>query len=194
MSVHDEVDLAEVELRHALERELAHVLPPPDVAAAVIGRYRRDRRRKRASLAAAVAGLGVPLTIVPLVLTGSGGAGGSAGSTGPADAVLRIAAYTLRLPASYRPQTCGSPASAAGVSAAGVSAASSAGGCLVLALTPAVRPGRETTAGRFRVRVVPHGLVVAPPVPGRPALSVTSTSLPVAELESMVATGLRYAA
>lgn len=187
MSVHDELDLAETEVRDELERELADVIPRPDVAAMVIGRYRRERRRKRAGLAMALAGIGVPLTVVPLTMAGTGGPAGPPGSAVRPGAVLRLSAYTLQLPATFRPQPCG-PA------AAGVTAASAAGGCIVLALSATAGSGREIMAGQCRVRLVPHGLVVSPPAAGAPALSVTSTSLSEPALERLVATGLRYAA
>ena len=196
MSVHDEPDLAgiaEMEVRNELERELADVIPRPDVAAAVIGRYRRERRRKRASLAVALAGIGVPLTVVPLTMAGSGASAGPAGPGGAAaqpGAVLRLSAYTLHLPAAYRLQPCGP----AGAAVAGVTAVTAAGGCIVLALTSATGTGREIMAGQCRVRLVPHGLVVTPPRAGAPNLTVTSTSVPEPALERLVVTGLSYAA
>jgi len=171
VSVHDELSVL-----ISLERELGDIVPRQDVAATVIRRFRRERRRKRVGLAVAAAGLGVPLTIIPL----------TAGA--PAGPVLHLAAYTLRLPPTYH-QPCQPNASHLGVSAA-----SAAGGCIFLVLAPATRSGREVAAGRYRVRIIPHGLVVEPPAPGAQSLSVTAPSLSEPQLERLVATGLSYAA
>jgi hypothetical protein len=153
----------EFSLRFAIECELDDVLPRDGLAAVVIARHRKVRRRRIAGavgLVVAFAGIGVPLGLTSSGQTSSGlpsPGGGAAARTSPV--VLRLASYSLKLPGKYRPISpkavpCASAVASAGASLTAVSpagasltaassaaprqavAAATSSGCVVMLLTP----------------------------------------------------------
>lgn len=172
MSIHPDDDF---NLRAALASELSDVLPDDHLAGAVIARHRAGRRRRVAGavgLVTVFAGVGVSLglTSVP-------------GTSRPDHVPLRLASYTLELPAQYhplavssapcgpgngglhpRPAPTGNPAAEPGAMAAAVGS----GACLVMLLTsPFIsstrgdpnlpRDARPVALGHYRAWLIPHG-------------------------------------
>ena len=137
----------ENELRDMFARSAADIVITEQTRARLLQRHypRRVNRRLAAGLAAAAAAAGIA---VPLAASAPGGAAGPA---------IRLASYTFRMPAGYHLTAAGSaPCQAFGIyfpprgakaqaqdpanSQAMRGAASSAGGCIVLALAPPYTP------------------------------------------------------
>lgn len=170
MSIHPDDDF---NLRAALASELSDVLPDAHLAGAIIARHRASRRRRIAAVVGLVAvcvGVSLGLTRAP-------------GTPGPGRATLRLAPYTLELPAQYHPVAVGSapcgpgtggthpgPAAAGNPAAdKGAMAASVASGaCLVMVLTLPFtsdareglnlpRDARPVALGHYHAWLAPHG-------------------------------------
>ena len=175
MSIHADDEFS---LRIALESELDDVVPRDGLAAAVIARHRRGRRRRVAGAVGGVvafAGLGVPLGLAYA-------SGGAPAHSGPA--VLHLDSYTLRLPGGWHisdarsgpcatatgsaaPGPAAQPRSPGAGTDAAVAAASSSG-CVLLLLTapfstrgtgdPNIpRGARQVPVGRYDGWLVPAG-------------------------------------
>jgi hypothetical protein len=155
----------EFSLKFAVECELDDVVPRDGLAAVVITRYRRARRRRIAgavSLVLACAGIGVPLGVLS-----SGG--GAPAKTAASPAMLRLGSFTLTLPGRYRvSSTRTAPCAAAvpPVRAVATVAAASSGGCVVMLLLPSASAGaadgrvlgaREVAVGHYQAWLVPAG-------------------------------------
>jgi len=205
----------EFSLKIAVESELDDVVPRDGLAAVVIARYRKGRRRRLAGavgLVVACAGIGVPLGLT----SSSGSTSARSSST-----VLRLASYALKLPGLYRlsstkaaPCAAAIPARAAGPAGpAGVVAAASPSGCVVMVLTPPVSPAvpgpagdpeiprgaRQVSAGRYRAWLIPPGqapgpagagLVIESAAPGGQDLVVGASGLSEPALVALVGAGL----
>jgi hypothetical protein len=168
----------EFSLRIALESELDDVVPRDGLAAVVIARHRRGRRRRVAGavgLVVAFAGIGVPLGL-------AAASGGAPAHSGPV--VLHLDSYTLRLPGGWhlsdartgscaaaigdaRPGPAAQPRSPGSGTDTAVAAVSS-GGCVLMLLTapfstratgdPNIpRGAREVPLGRYKAWLVPPG-------------------------------------
>lgn len=155
----------------ALERELQDVVAREDLAACVIARYRRSRRRRVAGgvcFLLAIAGLALGLA-----------------TTTPGPVELRLTGYTLTLPAGYhlardarspcqvvavlpggllqgQPQPAPAPVLAWPATLPGIMAAArSSGGCISVLVTtpaPAIPPGaREVAVRGYRAWFLPAG-------------------------------------
>lgn len=170
MSIHAD---DEYSLKNALERELDHVMPREGLAALIIARHRRIRRRRVAGavgLVVVIAGIGIPLS-----LTSPGG--DRAAHPGPGGvpdhpATLRLAPYTLTLADDYRPTGPGQAACATAAPADGEKAAAVApsGDCVLMLLTASFvakapgwkgdpyipRTARKVTAGRYQGWLIPR--------------------------------------
>jgi hypothetical protein len=203
----------EFSLRIALESELDDVMPRDGLAAVVIARHRRGRRRRVAGavgLVVAFAGIGVPLGLACAP-------GGAPARSGPV--VLHLDSYTLRLPGGWhasdaRTGPCATaigdagpgPAAQPRSSEAGADtavAAASSGGCVLMLLTapfgtrttgdPHIpRGAREVPLGRYHAWPVPQGHSR----PGDGAGLVIEGSAPDGQVQDLVigSSGLSQAA
>ena len=185
---------AEDELRLALRAELRDVEPGDGLAATVIARYRRGRRRRAAggaTLVTAIAGIGVLL--------------GVTGAPGPRPVQLHVSSYTLTLPDRYHlalpPQPI-SPASQQKVAAA----AAADGHCVSMQLTAPFSPGTTgdpniprgapvVTVGPYHAWLIPGGCSVRIPL-NRQHQLVIEMSAPHGQIQDLVigASGLSPAA
>jgi hypothetical protein len=163
----------EYSLRNALEHDLDHVMPREGLAALVIARHRRIRRRRVAGavgLVVVIAGIGIPLG-----LTSSGGSRPAhLGPGGLPDhrVTLQLAPYTLTLAGDYRPAGPGQAACATAAPAGGTETAAVApsGDCVLMLLTASFaakapgpegdpyvpRTAREVSAGRYQGWLIPQ--------------------------------------
>lgn len=171
MSIHAD---DEYSLRNALEHDLDHVMPREGLAALVIARHRRIRRRRVAGavgLVVVIAGIGIPLG-----LTSSSGSRpahpGPGGGLPDHMVTLQLAPYTLTLAGDYRPTGPGQAACAAAAPAGGTEAAAVApsGDCVLMLLTASFaakapgpegdpyipRSAREVSAGRYQGWLIPQ--------------------------------------
>jgi hypothetical protein len=186
---------AEDELRLALRAELRDVVACDGLAATVIARYRRGRRRRVTGAAA----LGTVMVGIGVVLGVTGALGG------PSPVQLHVSSYTLTLPDRYhlaRPPEPISPASQQKVAAA----AAADGRCVSMQLTAPFSPGAtgdpnirrgapEVTVGPYHAWLIPGGCSTHIPLDRQHRL-VIEMSAPHGQIQDLVigASGLSPAA
>jgi hypothetical protein len=190
----------ELNLRLALMSELEDVAPRDGLADLVITRYRKNRRRRIASvfgLFVVFAGIGVPVGV-------ASASGGEPARPGPV--ALRLGSYTLTLPGRYHLSDANTGPCRAGTRDA-VAAAAAPGVCVLMLLTPpgrsdpdVPRGAKEVTVGRYRAWLAPRGSAQAGDgtaliIEGASQdLVVGSAGLTQAGLVSLVSGGLNSAA
>jgi hypothetical protein len=154
----------EFNLRLALMSELDDVTPRDGLAALVIARHQKGRRRRFAGvfgLFVVFAGIGVPI-----------GVAGTSGGVRSGPVALRLGSYTLTLPDRYhlsdtRAGSCAAAAVPSPRPAQEQAAAATPGVCVLMLLTPPLSPGqadpnvprgaKEVTVGGYRAWLAPRG-------------------------------------